>query len=149
MSYKPQFAFSSRVSCCERCVFGTGEHSPFCLLALPSAVDKAQKPDGVRALKPGDHCEARVGRPSKWVDAVFDGFRGGIVFVTIVADQFELGLSWKDIRLKGVTKTQRPATPVQDAFSAWVPEPFSAETPVQRETANAEALDFYKPEVTV
>lgn len=68
--------------------------------ALPSSAHNAQEPDGVRALKPGQRCEARLGRPGRWVAAKFDGTSSGgsIVFVTILADGFEVGLSWKDIR---------------------------------------------------
>ena len=106
----PRFAFQRKenLMCCERCVFGKGQHASFCSLALSSAPIRGQQPD-VRALKPGDRCEARVGRPGKWMDAVFNRFSGGLAFVTIDGDAFDLALSWKEIRLK----PQRAATPGQ------------------------------------
>lgn len=121
-----RFAFkpSQIKAACEKCVFGTGEHAEFCALrthpadcdcelcvpaylkdssslslALPSAVENGQRVDGVRALKSGDRIEARIGKPAKWVDVIFDRLSsgGGIVFVTY--GEFNIGLSLKHVRV--------------------------------------------------
>jgi hypothetical protein len=61
----PRFALRStdpaKVKACIKCIYGNGEHASWCpkhpdfphTLALSSAVDDAQEPDGVRALKHG------------------------------------------------------------------------------------------------